>query len=173
MFPGSPAWNAFLQIYIDTISRMPERTNIGIENIHLSPEESDDCNAKFGCNPQEVLAWIQAIRTALNSNHLVGHTLDIGHARNNGKIASQYPISRWYESMGDKTVAYHIHQVVKGERRMRNHQPIERWFGPMISYVSFFYSWGLGIINKRPIFLEVKGADNYQKSMNAFQKDFQ
>jgi len=172
MYPGSPAWNALLKIYADTILRAPKEVNIGIENLHLSPGEPDDSNAQFGCNPQEVSAWIQALNTVLKTPGRVGHTLDVGHARNNGRIAQKYPISRWYEIMGDKTVAYHIHQVVNGDSGMRNHQPIEHWFGPMISYVSFFHCWGSGVINKKPIFLEVKGAENYKKSIAAFQKDF-
>lgn len=172
MYPGSLAWNTLLKIYVETISQVPERTNIGIENLHLSPGQPDDSNAPFGCTPQEVSAWIQAINTELNREHLVGHTLDVGHARNNGNIAQKFPISRWYEIMGNKTVAYHIHQVVQGETAMHNHQPIENWFGPMISYVSFFHSWGAGVINKKPIFLEVKGADNFQKSIDAFYRNF-
>ena len=72
----------------------------------------------------------------------VGHVLDVGHARNNGYLASVYPVGRWYELMGERTVAYHIHQVVRSENGLKNHRPIENWFGPMISYVSFFLCMG-------------------------------
>ena len=94
--------------------------------------------------------------------------LDVGHARNNGVFAQMYPISRWYEIMGKKTVAYHIHQVLAAERGMNNHNAIENWLGPIINYSSFFYSWEKKVINNMPTFLEVQGSVNYQKSIDAF-----
>ena len=172
MFPGSSAWNAFLNLYVQTISKMSTSMHIGIENLHLSPGEPDNETAKFGCTPQEVCAWIDAINAALNNRIQVGHVLDVGHARNNGAIAQKYPISRWYEIMGSRIEAYHIHQVVQGENEMHNHQPIENWYGPMISYVSFFHCWETGTLNHKPVFLEVQGSENYQKSIYAFNQNF-
>jgi len=172
MYPGSPAWNAFLTLYKNTVVSMPASVNIGIENLHLSPGEPDTPYSPFGCNPQEVISWIDSINEALGINGRVGHTLDVGHARNNGSIATRYAIGRWYEIMGNRTVAYHIHQVARGEKGMKNHSPIENWFGPMVSYVSFFHCWDKGIINHKPVFLEVKGWENYKKSIDAFYRDF-
>ena len=94
---------------------------------------------------------------------------DVGHARNNGTFASTYPISRWLEIMGKRVVAYHIHQVIRGENGFKNHTPILDWFGPMISYASFFYAWDTGITNHCPVFLEVKGNANYELSIKAFE----
>ena len=74
--------------------------------------------------------------------------------------------------MGKRTVAYHIHQVIQKEEGLKNHNPIEAWFGPQISYVSFFHNWESGLINQVPVFLEVKGAENYEKSIQAFNRAF-
>jgi hypothetical protein len=101
----------------------------------------------------------------------VGHILDVGHARNNGNIASTHPIGRWYEIMGKRTVAYHIHQVLPAPKGgMKNHNAIETWLGPIINYSSFFYSWEKNVLNHKPVFLEVQGRENYQKSIDAFEK---
>ena len=172
MYPGSKAWNAFLELYAGTIGALPETVNVGIENLHLSPGEPDGPYSQFGCTPQEVASWIDTINTTLGKNGRVGHTLDVGHARNNGSIASPYPISRWYEIMGKRVVAFHIHQVTRGENGMKNHQPIEDWFGPMVSYVSFFHCWEKGILNHKPAFFEVKGWENHKKSIEAFRAAF-
>ncbi len=72
--------------------------------------------------------------------------------------------------MGKKTVAYHIHQVIPTENGLKNHTPIEAWFGPMVSYASFFYMWDKCELNHVPVFLEVKGSENYQKSLEAFKE---
>ena len=168
----SEVWNLFLNLYTYAVSNMGENVKIGIENLHMVHGEDDDDKRAFGYNPQEVLSWIDAINDALGKKDRVGHLLDVGHARNNGPISQMFPISRWYRIMGNKTVAYHIHQVVPKEDRLSNHQPIEDWFGPTISYVSFFYAWGEKILNHVPIFLEVKGNENFEKSVKAFEKTF-
>ena len=152
---------------------MGDEVKIGIENLHMEPDERDDESRGFGCNPEEVLSWMDAINRAIGKKNRVGHTLDVGHARNNGSISEGYPISRWYEQMGDKTVAYHIHQVVpRSEGGLKNHQAIEEWFGPLISYVSFFYAWGEGMLNHVPVFLEVGGSESFDRSICAFSRCF-
>jgi len=60
--------------------------------------------------------------------------------------------------------------VIPHDGKMKNHTAIENWFGPMISYVSFFYAWEKEIINHVPIFLEVRGHANYEKSVSALRK---
>ena len=114
-------------------------------------------------------SWIDAINEACGSDR-VGHVLDVGHARNNDPIAQQYPISRWYTHMGSKAIAYHIHQVLHVSGEIKNHNPIENWFGPMINYTSFAYAWNTGILAHCPLFLEVKGWENFEKSVEAFSK---
>ena len=118
------------------------------------------------------MGWIDELNRQMGIPDRVGHILDVGHARNNGILSQKYPISRWYEIMGRRTVAYHIHQVIPGENGAKNHNPIENWFGPLVSYASFFYCMDKGMLNFVPIFLEVRGAENYEKSINAFNKIF-
>ncbi len=161
----------YVSLYVDVVEAVDSSVYIGIENIHKGKAESDkDVSLLgFGYTPDEVSKLIDAINERVGYER-VGHVLDVGHARNNGKLSSIYPISRWYEIMGKRIVAYHIHQVYSLPEGLKNHNAIEGWFGPLISYSSFFHSWKKGIINKRPIFLEVKGAENYQKSIEAFDK---
>ncbi len=167
---GGEVWNALAQMYLYTIKKMPEQVAVGIENLHMEAGEGDNIQRSFGYTPTEVSAWIDMLNTALNKPNRVGHIFDVGHARNNGHLSQIYPVSRWYEMMGNKTVAYHIHQVLAGERGMSNHNAIETWLGPIINYTSFFYSWEKGVINHKPVFLEVQGSVNYEKSINAFEK---
>lgn len=162
----------FLQYYAEAVNFMGDGVNVGIENMHMSVGESNDEKCGFGFSPEEVSDWIDELNDRLGVNKRVGHTLDVGHARNNGIIASTNPVGRWYEKMGNRTVAYHIHQAVMENGKMKNHCPIENWFGPMISYVSFLYAWEYGMINNVPVFLEVKGAENYEKSIKGFKKAF-
>ena len=128
-----------------------------------------DENRGFGYTPQEVGAWIDALNQKLGAGR-VGHVLDVGHARNNDPIAQKYPIGYWYAHMGQKAVAYHIHQVTRVPDGLQNHCAIENWFGPMINFTSFFYEWHRGRLGHVPVFLEVKGWENYEKSVDAFWK---
>ena len=165
-------FDKFLRYYTDAVDFIDTDVNVGIENMHMSKGEINDESCGFGFCPEEVASWIDAINEKLGKPNRVGHTLDVGHARNNGIIASTHPISRWYEIMGGRTVAYHIHQAIVEGGKMKNHNPIENWFGPMISYASFLYAWETKMINKVPVFLEVKGAENYDKSIKGFEKYF-
>ena len=168
---GGEVWRAFEEIYLYTINKMPASTRIGIENMHLEAGEGNNPRRGFGYTPEEVSAWIDTLNAAVGNPNRVGHVLDVGHARNNGYIASIYPIGRWYEIMGNKAVAYHIHQVLPAPKGgMKNHNAIENWLGPIINYSSFFYNWELGRLNHVPVFLEVQGSENYQKSIDAFER---
>jgi len=163
------AYDLFLELYKYAAESMSDKVKIGIENLHKEYGETDN-DRSFGYIPKEVTMWIDAINDAVGKENRVCHTLDVGHARNNGVFAQMFPISRWYEIMGKRTVAYHIHQVIPHDGKMKNHTAIENWFGPMISYVSFFYAWEKEIINHVPIFLEVRGHANYEKSVSALRK---
>lgn len=165
-------YESFLTYYAEAVELVGDSVHVGIENMHMTAGEKNDRDRGFGFSPEEVASWIDAINERLGKKGRVGHTLDVGHARNNGIIASTHPISRWYEMMGKRTVAYHIHQTVKEGNGLKNHCPITDWFGPMISYVSFLYAWETDMINHVPMFLEVKGAENYDVSVKAFEKNF-
>lgn len=164
---GGDVWKAFLPPYMKVVERALPTARMGVENIHKSATEPHDDTRGFGYIPSEVCAWIDAVNEASGTKR-VGTVLDVGHARNNGNFAKMYPSSKWYCLMGDKTIAYHIHQVVPIPGAYKNHNALENWFGPMINYTAFMYAFNNGILNNVPIFLEVKGADNYQKSVDAF-----
>ncbi len=171
MEKGGEVWNEFLSLYTYAVSSMADSVKIGIENLHTNKAESESGDYSFGYVPCEVEEWISAINEKCGVGR-VGHLLDVGHARNNGLFSSTYPIGRWYTKMGAKAVAYHIHQVVPTENGMGNHYPIENWFGPMINYTGFMYAWENDILNHGTIFLEVRGAENYDKSIEAFKRCF-
>ncbi|MBR4058979.1 MAG: metallophosphoesterase family protein [Lachnospiraceae bacterium] len=165
---GGDVWKELLALYVYAAKSVPRTTKVGIENLHKSRKEHLDEYRKFGYTPEEVSSWIEAINAELGEER-VGHVLDVGHARNNGALSQKYPISKWYSIMGQKTTAYHIHQVLRIPEGLKNHNAIESWFGPMINYTSFFYAWHHNMINHVPIFLEVKGCENHAKSMEAFK----
>ena len=162
----------FLEYYVDAIKFVGDSVSVGIENMHLAKGDKNDQKCGYGCTTAEVSEWIDSINQKFEIPCRAGHTLDVGHARNNGIIASTHPISRWYEIMGNRTVAYHIHQDVMENGEMKNHRPISNWFGPMISYVSFIHAWEKEMLNHVPVFLEVKGAENYEISVKAFENSF-
>lgn len=166
-------FEALLAHYVSAVQRLPKCVTVGIENLHSEPGEVCDETRCFAYTPDEVTLWIEAINQALGDPSRVGHVLDVGHARNNGSLAKEYPISRWYLEMGARAAAYHIHQSVKQENgQLKNHKPIDSWFGPMINYSGFLWSWEKGLLNHAPVFLEVKGWENHEKSMIGFEKAF-
>ena len=171
LFSDAAIWEQYLELYVYAVKKMDASVKIGIENVHKSKSEEGLAKEElgFGYTPSEVSLWIDAINQALSEKR-VGHVLDVGHTRNNGELSSRFPISRWYELMGDKIVAYHIHQVLQTENGLKNHNAIENWFGPLISYASFFSAWEKGMIHHGPVFLEVRGIENFQKSLDGFSK---
>lgn len=163
--------NRFIELYAYIAKSVADNVKIGIENLHLGKNEKAD-NRNFGYTPDEVSTFVDEVNKALDKKDRVGHLLDVGHARNNGVFSQKYPVGRWYCLIGKKIVAYHMHQVVRIDGKLKNHQAIEDWFGPMISFASFFYSWEKGILNHAPIFLEVRGFENYAKTIESFNKVF-
>lgn len=172
MEKGSEAWCALVDRYAELVRRAGDGMAIGIENLHMKKGETDNGDRGFGYAPAEVAAWIEAINDRIGQPRRVGHVLDVGHARNNGIIASRYPVGRWYELMGDRAVAYHIHQTVREDGELKNHRSLTEWFGPMISYASFLYAWEQGMLNHSPVFLEVRGCDHFDESIKAFDRVF-
>ena len=140
---------------------------VGVENLHLARGEADDERRTFGCLPDECLGWIEALRQRLGSTGLqIGMHLDIGHARNNGPLASRWTLGRWYASVGDQVVGYHLHQVTAAG----NHQPIDNPFGPFLSLASFFWAWQAGQLRPAPMFLEIRpdAAADSLKALRAY-----
>lgn len=164
------AWRAFLEIMTDKIANLPKKTRAGIENIHMPVKAENTPEREFGCVPEECLAWIRTINDRFGFER-VGSLLDVGHASNNSVFNTRYTRSVWYEMLGAKTVAYHIHQVSPGEKGLINHNAIEDWFGPKISYFSFWWAWQNNHINHAPMFLEVKNQQNCEVSLKSFEED--
>ncbi len=169
MIIDSLIWRNFLDIMVESIAKLPEKTKVGIENIHMPIGAPNTLDREFGCIPEECLLWIEALNRRFGFDR-VGSTLDVGHATNNSVFNTRYTKGVWYEMLGSKTVAYHIHQVCSIEGKLRNHNPITDWFGPKISYVSFFQSWQKNRINHAPMFLEVKNIENCEISIKALEK---
>ena len=103
-----------MRLHMYAVRNMKDTVKIGIENLHMHRGEDDTPDRGFGYAPEEVMGWIDELNRQMGIPDRVGHILDVGHARNNGILSQKYPISRWYEIMGRRTVAYHIHQVIPG-----------------------------------------------------------
>lgn len=169
MKSGGEVWNRFLDLYVQAASALPASVRMGIENLHMNYGEKDDGERGFGCSPVEIASWIDAVNHRIGEER-VGFVLDVGHARNNDVLEDRYPISRWYDMMGRRTVAYHLHQVITTPEGYVNHNPIVDWFGPLINFTSFFLHWERRTLNRVPAFLEVGGSENYEKSIRAFER---
>ncbi len=167
MLPSSKLWREFSNIMFETISLFDVNVKVGIENLHLTSGMKNDENRIFGCIPEECITWINELNNRFSFDR-VGAVFDIGHASNNGILASIYTRSSWYELIGKKTVHYHIHQVIKGEKGLLNHKAIDNWYGMNISYVSFLMAWQKNHLNHAPMFLEMSIPENVDKSIKAF-----
>ena len=51
MEAGGPVWCEFLEIMTDKISQLPQKTKVGIENIHMPPRMQDVPERNFGSEP--------------------------------------------------------------------------------------------------------------------------
>ena len=156
-----------IDFYVNEISQLPKTTTVGFENLHMKKNEKADPNRGFGYIPEEVEELADWVNEVLGEER-VGVVLDVGHARNNPPYNSEYILGMWYAMIGKRTVAYHIHQVSRTDGILKNHAAIENWFGPMISYSSFFRAWKNGQLNKRPAFLEIRDLKEVEKSILSF-----
>ena len=159
--------NIFVDYYARFIEQLPETTKVGIENLHMSPGAEIDNSRQFGCTPIEQYEFIDSINKHFGYER-VGGILDVGHAYNNRPFSEIYTNGMWYALVGNKTVAYHIHQVKRSEGKLSNHRELDNWFGGMISYSSFFWAWLNNQIAKRPMFLEMRELNQAKVSIEAF-----
>lgn len=163
-------WRQYLFHYVTGLKKLPENTRIGIENLHmLSMHKYNNEERLFGLVPEECLMWIDALNIYLGENR-VGAVLDVGHATNNTVFRARYTRSMWYEIMGQRLVAYHVHQVVNTPEGLKNHNAIADWLGMTVSYASFFWAWEKEHINHVPVFLEMKNVENCDVSINALKE---
>lgn len=159
----------FVDLYFEIFSSLSKDIKIGFENMHMRPNiEGDDENRGYGYIPSEIIALINAVNEKFGYER-VGAVLDMGHARNNPPYHSIYPIGTWHVLIGKKIVAYHIHQCERDEDlKLKNHRAIKNWHGPMISYSGFFKAWEKNIINRSPMFLELRKLEEAVESIEAF-----
>lgn len=140
---------------------------IGIENLHMRPDEPADQSRGFGYLPAECHAWVRCLRKISNYDR-IGIHLDIGHARNNPPFSKHISVGQWYALVGKEVVGYHLHQVTLIDHVMKNHQPITDMYGPLISFSSFLWSWKSGRLSHAPMYLEIRN-DNLQTTIDSLQ----
>lgn len=159
-----------LSFVVSALKKLPKKCEIGIENLHMGKNDKDDLHRGFGFLPEECIQYVKDINRRFGFER-VGILLDVGHARNNLPYSDKYTLSVWYETVGSMINGYHIHQVISEGDSFKNHAPITSVFGPAISYASFSDCWNKGVINKKPVFLEIRGGqENYLLSLNAINK---
>ena len=131
---------------------------IGVENMHLTPNERIDANRGYGYTPDECRDWILALQRQLDYPN-IGFHLDIGHARNNARFASRYNLSEWYAELGAILTGCHLHQVAPSPNgTMRNHCPFNSLYGQYISLSSFLMAWRNNQLRHVPLYLEIRDA---------------
>lgn len=171
MSADSPVWKYLVNYFYERISCLPEGTKAGIENIHSSAREKDDEERFFGYTPKEIINFVDALNKKFGFER-VGIVFDIGHARNNGPHSGKNTIGVWEKMVGDRTTAYHIHQVGAGNGYV-NHTAIDNWAGgPYICFTTFLWAWQSGIINHRPMFMEMRNSSNCKITLDALEKYF-
>jgi sugar phosphate isomerase/epimerase len=159
-----------IQRLADRVQPYLEKTTarIAVENLHMSPNQTVE-NREFGCLPDEVLSWREAIRERLGSQR-VGNLLDLGHARANGPYSSTVGLGTWFTHLGTDIIGYHLHQLDPQSGAKRCHFPIDHIYGPGISYAAYFWAWQTGQISRCPIFLEVRGAEQRIASLQYLRR---
>lgn len=170
MNQGGEIWNFLTEYFYERISELLTTTNVGIENIHSSDAEIDDENRCFGYKPEEILGFVDELNKKFGYER-VGVVFDIGHAKNNGPHAARNTIGVWEKLVGQRTTAYHIHQVIMTEHGMENHTAITNWAGgPYICYSTFMWSWQNNVVNHKPMFMEMRKIESCETSIKALDK---
>lgn len=171
MSVDSPVWKFLVNYFYERISALPKNTAAGIENIHSSAKEKDNDERFFGYTPLEIINFVDSLNKKFGFER-VGVVFDIGHARNNGPHSGKNTIGVWEKMIGKRTTAYHIHQVGEGNGYV-NHTAIDNWAGgPYICFTTFLWAWQSGIINHRPMFMEMRHRDNCKITLDALEKYF-
>ncbi|MCP4639657.1 MAG: TIM barrel protein [bacterium] len=156
MKQGGRHWIGLLDAFGTLLKpALDRRIRVGIENMHMTREESHGPDRGFGYLPGECLAWVQALRESLGTDR-IGFHLDIGHARNNDPYAKRIALGPWYARTGAEIVAYHLHQVVDTEEGMVNHRPFTTPFGKLISLSSLLWGWWTRALSHAPMYLEME-----------------
>lgn len=161
--------NALLQIaqfVKDKLNGFNSDILLGVENMHVTPNEKIDDSRRFGYTPYECIEFMTELKKICPFS--VGINLDVGHARNNAPFSRTFQVGTWYSLVGKHTVGYHIHQVLNTNTGFINHAPITDVYGELISYASFFECWQRHMLNKAPLILEIREKNGYEITLNAF-----
>ena len=160
MAVGSAAWDCYLR-HFDNLFREAVAAGIrlSIENVHNDEGTALEAeHRKFATEIGEYLSWIDAVAATLGGVDRVGAHFDIGHARNNGELGNYQPLGDWYARVGNRITGYHIHQVRHHEEtgKLINHRDITSVWGPNISFSGFLHAWSTRLVNRAPLFVEVR-----------------
>ena len=140
-----------------------------------TPTPLDRSKRKFATEIGEYLAWIDSVRSTFGSNaSRIGAHLDVGHARNNGELGNFQPLGDWYAQVGSRITGYHIHQVRPHEetRKLTNHRDIKSIYDRTISFAGFLHAWSKRVINRVPLFVEVRDAEERRQTTRLLQNVF-
>lgn len=178
----SDAWHVFVDVYERMFGQaLASGVNISIENIHNNPgTPAAREHRAFATEISEYLAWIHAVAERLtgsgdgSAHGRVGAHFDVGHARNNGELGNMQPLGDWYARVGRRITGYHIHQVRPHEDtgKLTNHRDIKSIYDRTISYAGFLHAWSSGMLNRAPLFVEVRDAQERRRTTGLLQTLF-
>lgn len=162
---------SFFEDVYDNIFRqaVSQGIRLAIENVHNNVGvQPTDPTCKFATDIPSYLTWLTTMqkRFANISNAQVGAHLDVGHARNNGEYGNMYPLADWYAQVGQHILGYHIHQIRTHPKtkKLENHKEMFSLFEQRISYAGFLHAWSTQLINRAPLFVEIRNLDELHRS---------
>ena len=167
MEEGNAVWKAFLRAFVGLFAEANAAgVVLSIENVHNAPGTPlDRQSRKFATRIGEYLAWLDAAAAALPGGRVGAH-FDVGHARNNGELGNYQPLGDWYARVGRRITGYHIHQVRPHEEsgKLTNHRDIRALYDRTVSYAGFLHAWSTGLINRSPLFVEVRDPEERRRT---------
>jgi len=170
-------WKRFEDVYTDIFyDAVKSGIRLAIENVHNSsgvkPQEPA---CKFGTDIDSYLQWIEAVSARFDHAPNIGAHFDTGHARNNGEYGNMQPLAEWYARVGKHILGYHIHQIGTHPEtgKTANHVEMHTLFDRRISYAGFCYAWSTRQINRAPLFVEIRDANQRRRSTRRLVKLFE
>ena len=149
---------------------------IAVENLHAVPGQQGH---PFGALPEECRLFLAALEQCLPNP--IGYRLDLGHARNNPGIYSQYSLGVWMRELGPRCAGYHLHQVASlADGKMENHQPFSQFYGELISLGGLSAAFASGLLPVGPlpqggfasVLLEQRRGEGYPQSLMTLKEHF-
>ena len=169
MESGNGPWQTFLDAYRSQFkSAVEQGVRLSIENVHNNPGTPVDReHRKFATSIDEFETWIDSVIAEIGTETTrIGAHFDVGHARNNGELGNIQPLGDWYARIGRRITGYHIHQVRPHEEtgKLTNHRDIKSIYDRTISYAGFLHAWSNRMINRAPLFVEVRDAEERRRT---------